>query len=279
MQELPKGGLLGKLQILTRRVKGLEIPLYAANACFFLILSVFPGLLVLLGLLRLTPLEVEWLGEMLSLFLPETFAAGVEALILTTYDNSHAAPVGLSALATLWSASRGTYSILKGLNRIYGVEEKRRWLRIRVLCVGYTLAFLLLVLLSLALQVFGGGLVLLLSRSQLRFARFLGYLLSFRNTFLLLLQTGFFALMFRMLPNRKLRWVQTLPGALLAALGWIIFSHIYSAYVERFASLRDVYGSVYAIALSMLWLYCCMCIVFCGGALNVLLHIGQNRER
>ena len=47
-----------------------------------------------------------------------------------------------------------------------------------------------------------------------------------------------------------------------------MFSDLYSIYVERFARLTNVYGSVYAVALSMLWLYCCMSIVFYGGALN-----------
>ena len=120
---------------------------------------------------------------------------------------------------------------------------------------------------------------MVLSRSRLRLARFVGYLLSFRSIFMLLLQTGFFALVFRMLPNRRLCRKQTFPGALLAALGWFIFSRIYSVYVERFAGLSNVYGSVYAIALSMLWLYCCMCIVFCGGTLNVLIHMDADRER
>ena len=42
-------------------------------------------------------------------------------------------------------------------------------------------------------------------------------------------------------------------------------------YVELFAGYTNVYGSVYAVALSMLWLYCCLSILFYGGALNKLL--------
>ena len=40
--------------------------------------------------------------------------------------------------------------------------------------------------------------------------------------------------------------------------------------------MSSIYGSVYAVALSMLWLYCCMSIVFYGGTLNVLLKTGKN---
>ena len=64
----------------------------------------------------------------------------------------------------------------------------------------------------------------------------------------------------------------SVPGALLASAGWLIFSDLYSIYVEKYASLTNIYGSVYAIALSMLWLYCCMSILFYGGALNQYLE-------
>ena len=78
--------------------------------------------------------------------------------------------------------------------------------------------------------------------------------------------------MFTFLPNGRNRFRDTVPGALLASLGWLIFSDAYSIYVERFAGLSNIYGSVYAVALSMLWLYCCLSILFYAGALNQYLE-------
>ena len=92
--------------------------------------------------------------------------------------------------------------------------------------------------------------------------------MDLRFFLLLFVQTSIFTLMFMVLPNRPNRFWDSLPGALLASLGWLIFSDLYSIYVERFAGLTSVYGSVYAVALSMLWLYCCVSIMFYGGALN-----------
>ena len=113
MREFPQGGIIGKTVHLWRRVSSLRVPLYAANASFFLILAVFPGLLLLLGLLRYTPLEVERLGEMLASFLPEALAEGAEEMILLTYDNTSGLTLGLSVVTTLWSASRGIYGMIK----------------------------------------------------------------------------------------------------------------------------------------------------------------------
>ena len=268
MGDFPKGGLIGRTVHLWRWLRDLRIPLYAANASFFIILALFPALLLFLGLLRYTPLEVERLAELLSGILPEALLEGAEELILLTYDATSAYTLGLSSVTTLWSASRSVYGLLTGLNCIYGAEENRGWLRVRLVSMGYTFAFLLVLVLTLGLQVFGTGLLTLLLQTGHPFVIFLLGLVDLRFFLLLFLQTIVFAAMFVALPNVKNSFRSSLPGALLASAGWLSFSNLYSIYVERFAHLTNVYGSVYAIALSMLWLYCCMAIVFYGGAMN-----------
>ena len=189
-----------------------------------------------------------------------------ESLIVSTYYNSSAGLLGISALAALWSSSRGIHGLLAGLNRIYGVREDRGWLCTRLICVGYPFVFLLLVLLTLVFQVFGQALA-----DRLWLGRLLSELIDWRSVWLLLAQVLIFDLIYMVLPNRHNRFLWSLPGAVLAALGWQLFSRVFSIYVEHFAGLSNIYGSVYAVALSMLWLYCCVSIIFYGGALNKLL--------
>lgn len=271
MAEFPTGGLIGKSVRLWRFVSSLKIRLHAAACCYFLVLAVFPGLLLLLGLLQMTNLEVERLGEMLSGVIPEALLEGMEEVILLTYDRLSVSAIGLSAVTTLWPASRGVYGLLTGLNAVYGAEESRGYLRTRLLCMGYTFAFLLILLLTLLLHVFGSRVAEILSRLDAPFFRFLTEYLDLRFFVLLFLQTVIFTAMFLALPNRRLRLREVVPGALLASCGWLIFSNLYSIYVERFGHLGNIYGSVYAVALSMLWLYCCISIVFYGGVLNRIL--------
>lgn len=266
-----RGGILGRTVRLFRAVAGLKIRLHAASCCYFLVLAVFPALLLLLGLVQLTNLEVERLGEMFAGVIPEAFLEGVEELILLTYDRLSASAIGLSAVTTLWPASRGIYGILTGLNAVYGVEESRGWLHTRLLSVAYTFVFLVVLVLTLLLHVFGSRVAAVLRRMDAPLFRFLTEYVNLRFFLLLLTQTAIFTAMFRALPNISTRFRDALPGALLASAGWLTFSNLYSVYVERFAHLGNVYGSVYAVALSMLWLYCCMSIVFYGGVLNRIL--------
>lgn len=271
MREFPKGGLIGKTVHLWRRISGLRVSLYAANASFFIVLAVFPALLLLLGLLRYTPLEVERLGELLAVFLPEVLAEGAEELVLLTYDNTSGVTLGLSVVTTLWSASRGIYGMIAGLNAMYAAEETRSYLHLRFLSVMYTFAFLLVLILTLGFHVFGTKLLGFLHSGSCPFLGVLPEMVDLRFFLLLILQTAIFAAMYMVLPNQRNLFREALPGALLASSGWLVFSNLYSVYVEHFAHLSNVYGSVYAVALSMLWLYFCMAIVFYGGVLNRLL--------
>ena len=144
----------------------------------------------------------------------------------------------------------------------------RGYFRTRLLCIAYTLAFLLVLLLTLALHVFGSSLFAFLQNATHPFLQFLLGVLDIRFIVLLAVQTAVFTAMFMVLPGRRNGFWESLPGALLASVGWLVFSNLYSIYVDNFAHLTNIYGSVYAIALYMLWHYCCMSIVLGGGALN-----------
>ena len=63
-------------------------------------------------------------------------------------------------------------------------------------------------------------------------------------------------------------WKQSLPGAVLASFGWLVFSNLFSVYVAYSSNYVNLYGTMYRAAMSFLWLYCCVSIVFYGGGLN-----------
>ena len=269
--DLPKGGILGKTVALATRLRDMRIPGHAANAGYFIVLSVFPALVLILSLLRYTALDAGDLLDLLAGILPAALMNAAEKLIISTYAHTGAAMVGVSAVGALWSASRGIYGLLTGLNHIYSVQENRGYFHTRFISVMYTVAFLAVLLLTLVLGVFGEGIIEMLPPARSVLGEFLAEVVDFRVVLMLVLQTGLFTAMFMVLPNRKNDFQESVPGALLATAGWMLITRAFSFYVEHFTRYSNVYGSVYAVALSMLWLYWCLSIVFYGGALNVLL--------
>ena len=260
-----------KLKRLAEYLGEQKVPLYAANASFFLILSVFPVLVILLALMRYTGLQVEVFTDLVAGVVPGALMPMVNRLVLGAYVNSTGTVLSVSAVAALWSSSRGMYSFVMGLNAIYDVKEDRGYIRTRLLSVCYTFAFLIVLILTLVLHVFGSDLLQFLEEIPF-IPGFLLSILDLRVFVLLILQTALFCGMFMVLPNERNRLGESIPGALLASIGWQVFTNVYSVYSQRFTAYASIYGSVYVVALGMLWLYFCICIVFYGGVLNKTLQ-------
>ena len=277
MRELPKGGVIAKTIRLVQTVSQLRVSVHAAHACYFIVLAVFPTLLLLLGLLRYTGLAVDSLVDILRGVIPAALMDSAERLIVNTYRSTTGTVLSISFLTALWSAGRGVYGLLTGLNAIYDVEENRGYFYTRAISVFYTFLFILVLLLTLVLHVFGASIMQALSVEDSPVLYLVAKIIDQRFFVLLGVQTVLFTAVFMVFPNKRNSLKQSLPGAVLASVGWLVFSDLYTIYVERYATLSNVYGSVYAVALSMLWLYCCVSILFYGGVLNRYLMQRQKQ--
>ena len=271
MKQLPRGGLIGKTIGAAGVIAELNIPFRAAYGAYFLILSAFPALLLVLNSLRYTALTVADLTAVLENVLPEALMDSVQELISSTYRSASSAVAGVSVLTLLWSSSKGVYGLLKGLNAVYGVEEDRGYVYTRGISVVYALLFLVVLVLTLVLHVFGNTLTNLLHGIENPVVMFLVDLIDLRSVLLLAVQVLLFTAIYMVLPNRRNGFWESLPGAVFSSVGWAVFSWAYSVYVTHFSKISNIYGSVYSVAVSMLWLYCCVSILFYGAALNKLL--------
>ena len=258
---------------LAQELTRLQIPVYGANACYFLAIAIFPALLLILASLRYTALSATDLIRFLEGVLPSALMGAAESLIVSTYYNSSAGLLGISALAALWSASRGIHGLLTGLNTIYGVRENRGWLETRLIDLGYTFVFLILLMVTLIFQVFGQSLANRFWVVQHPLVQFLVELIDWRSVWLLVAQILIIDLIYMVLPNKRNRFLPSLPGAAIAAVGWQAFSIGFSYYVEHMLThYTNIYGSIYTVAIGLLWIYCCMCILLFGGLVNRLLQ-------
>ena len=252
-------------------VMDLQIPVYAANACYFLVLMIFPALLLVMSSLRYTSLSANDLIEVLGTVVPSALMPTVERLIVNTYYNSSGVVISVSAVTALWSSSRGVYGLLTGLNHVYGVREDRGYFYTRLISVVYTFAFLMVLILTLVLHVFGKSIAAWINAKDLALVDWMVRVIDIRFLVLLGLQILVFTALYMVLPNRRNRFWSSLPGATVAAVGWQMFSNLFSIYVQRLNVYTNIYGSVYALALGMLWLYICVTIVLFGGVLNRLI--------
>ena len=97
------------------------------------------------------------------------------------------------------------------------------------------------------------------------------------STFGVLL-TALFTGVFLALPDKRQRFVHVLPGAAGAACAWVIYSEIYSWYVNHIAKASALYGSLSVLLLMLLWLYACISILFYGALLNHALFDWKKKK-
>lgn len=256
-----------------------KISIHAASACYFMTLAVFPLLVLVLSILRYTPLELQTLLEILDGLVPTALMGAVERLVRSTYENSSTALLSVSAVVALWSAGRSIYGLVMGLNAIYGVKESRNYFHIRGMNALYMVLFLVVLVLTLVIHVFGKAIVAMLPVETFPIFGFVADVVNSRYLLLLLVQTALFTAMYAALPNKRNPAGECVPGAVLASIGWQGFSAVFSLYVDNFRAYANIYGSVYAVALCMLWLYCCIYIIFLGGAFNRFLAWFRGEKR
>lgn len=248
------------------QMKKQDISAYAASMAFFLFLSLVPMLIVICTVIPYTPLTEENLVGVITDITPDMMDIMVESLIAEVYDKS-AGILSVAVLATIWSAAKAVMALMRALNAMHDVEEKRNYFVVRTVASFYTIIMLVVMILSLFLMVFGNRLVDILLNRIPQLQVLVSFLMNFRFVFVWAILTILFAMIYAYIPNIKLKFKEQLTGAMFSAILWSVFSWGFSVYVD-FGGVGSVYGSLSMIILGMIWMYCCMYIVLVGAYLN-----------
>ncbi|MBO5278296.1 MAG: YihY/virulence factor BrkB family protein [Lachnospiraceae bacterium] len=241
---------------------------FSAQAALFILISIFPIIMTLLNLIQFVPVTKTDFLRVVVEILPASFSALAVSIIEDLYLKSSGTLLSLSAVLTIWSASRGTMAIVNGLNSVYDIEETRNYLMLRLVSCFYTIGFILMILFTLMLLVFGNSLYSMIAARLPILHALAATLISMRTLLALVVLVCFFGFIYTVLPSRKARFSSQLPGALFSAAGWMTFSFFFSIYIDNFSNYSYMYGSLATIVLLMLWLYFCMYILFLGGEIN-----------
>jgi len=244
-----------------------QIGTNASAAAFFIMLSFIPCILVLFTLMKYTAVAQGELTEAAEQIIPANITPVIES-IFEEVSHYSAAVIPVNIIFAMWSAGMGVLAITNGLNAVHSTKETRGYFFTHIRAAFYTFIILLAVIVSLTLIAFGGFAMDLAVR----------YLPSVPASLLYLFHIRFFIgfaavvmitlVMYKFLPNKKIRFWGELPGALICAAGWLICSWIISVYLRIFTGFSSMYGSLTTIVLIMMWLYFSMYILLIGAEIN-----------
>lgn len=267
-----------KIKNITDKIAEDHISAYAAQSAFFIMLSLVPILLLLMTLVRFTPItQADIMTAAYELF-PKTVSSTIISIVNEVYSQTGTA-ISVSLLVALWSAGKGVLAISNGLNTIRGQIETRNYIFLRLRAAIYTVLFLLAIILSLVFLGFGNSISMLVNQYVPVFQYVMDFIIETRTVIMILVLIVFSLSIYMFLPNKRRRLRSQFPGAIFTAFGWTLASFIFSVYMDIFKGFSNMYGSLTTIVIIMLWLYFCMYVMLLGGEMNDLLEQWVDNSR
>jgi len=250
-----------------------RIPDQSAMLSFYLLLSIFPLLLLLIDLLGLLYQSGPGFQHVVYKYFARIAPSSASSLIDRTLAEAarNSGPIKLSIkLLFMWlPASQGVLAVIEGLNIAYGVSERRRWWKRYLSAYGLTIVSLLLLALGLMFLMIGGHVSEVLG-DRFGVSRFVGMVWQVLDWVFFI---AFVLIAFNILyiygpavKHRRWRWM--MPGTIVAALLWLIVSFGFKLYLHFMDFYANTYGSIGAVIILMIWFYFFGIAVLVGAEVN-----------
>ena len=239
---------------------------------YFILLSVFPFLIyvnALIGAFQFTAMEIR---EFLHPIFPGNIVSMLTVYIESVTENNSVSLLSFGIIITLFSASRSVRALSTVVDTAYGVTKVRGF--------WWNLGFSILFIFCLGLAVVAVAIIVPISEhfvlsvtELLRMSdRVAMYLNTWRWAVTVAVLFFVLLLLYYVVPNRRMRLRYVCPGAVFGVVGFLCLTRGFSVYVTYFFKNSAIYGSINAVILLLLWLYCVGVILAVGAELNGLLE-------
>lgn len=245
-----------------------KISAFSAQAAFFLILSIVPFLSLLLTLVKYLPISQTMLIDTVIGVIPTPFEPLVSTILNELYQKTNGAILSVSILVSVWSSAKGILAIINGLQSVYHIEMKRNYFILRFISALYTIVFVIAIIVTLLLMVFGNTIYHALKKQYPVAADVMSIFVKQKFILSFCILTLFFLFVYKLVKRANGSFINMIPGAVTASVSWIVFSYVFSIYIDKFSDFSYTYGSLATIVLLMLWMYICMYLLFIGAEIN-----------
>lgn len=253
------------LKLFIKNANKFSVNTYAASSAFFIFLSLVPIIFLVIYAIPFTGIDKSDAARLITLLLPSSIKGLVSGIIEDLYS-APAISLSFPVIIIIWSAAKAFADITQGLDKINGTEDKN-YLALRFWACCYTVVLIAAIILMLIIMVLGKNLNRLILKVFPELNSLYTALINLRYIIMLIILAVIFALLYKFAPNKKLKFTEQLPGAVLCSVLWGAFSWGFSFYISHFNSF-GLYGRLSTIIIAMFWMYFCMYIFFVGAYLN-----------
>lgn len=257
-----------------------RVGLMAAGVAFYGLLALFPAITAMVAIsgLIVEPAQIVSVVDRLSGLMPEEVITIITDQA-TEVAGSRNGGLGLAAISgvliALYSASKGVGSLIEGINVAYDEEEKRSFIKLKLVTLSLTLVLMLGLLVALvamlglpaALAILDLGSVV---ETLMSVALWIGL---FALTILGL------AILYRYAPSRdNPQWSWASPGAAIGCLVWVVASAGFAFYVGNFGTYNESFGTLAGVIVLLMWFWISAFIVLLGAELNAELEAQTRKD-
>jgi len=277
--ELKGKGLVGALKRTVKEFSEDNVTDWAAALTYYGVLSIFPGLLVLMSLLGLLgPRTTRTVEGTIRNVAPEEIGALVTGVVDQVKGDAGLASVAaiFGLVLAFWSASGYIAAFMRASNAIYDVPEGRPIWKTLPIRVGVTAIIGLMLVISAIIVVFTGDL-----------AYAVGDVIGLGSTavtvwniakwpVLVILISLMFAILYWASPNARhggFRWIS--PGGVFAVILWISASAAFAFYLANFGNYNKTYGTLAGVIAFLVWLWISNIAILMGAQLDAELERGR----
>lgn len=271
--------IINKIKYLIEKINKNSIAEHAAGCAYYTILAFIPLIMLILTLTKYIGIEQEALFFIFNELIPSNMLNDAVLSIVEEVYSKSLGTITISAIFILWSAGRGFFALCKGLNSAYEVEETNKFMKFRIRAIICTVVFIISVVLTLLLLVFGNSINVALQEKFNIFSKVINFLLKIKVLISTVLLLIVFTIMYKFIPKHKYKFRYQIPGAIIAVVACNIISIFYSIYVDVFTGFSLMYGSLTTIVLAMMWVYGCMYSILLGATMNKMIaEIVEKRK-
>jgi len=255
----------------------------ADAVAFNFFLSIFPFIIFILPIIASTPLGNNYVilaRESIRGILPTNAESYIFELIGGIEQEGNFGLLSIGFFLALYFSSNGMSKLMEGFDKSYNTTFKNRsFLKHRAIALGLTILLFVLLTISIGLIVLGTQLVeLVVSTFALSAAsEFIFFVLRWMIVFILFYSV--ITSIYRYGPSmlRKIRLFS--PGASLATFLSIFSSVIFSYFVNNFGKYNEIYGSIGALIVVLVWLQINAFILLIGFELNASIAVNGDLRR
>lgn len=255
----------------------------ADAVAFNLFISLFPFIIFILPIIVKTPFGLNYLSlfrQSIKGVLPATAENYIFQMVDGIQQEGSFGLLTIGFFLAIFFASNGMSKLMQGFDKSHSTTfKKRNFLNHRLVAIGLTILLAILGVFSITLIILFQQIMKVIT-SALDLGD--GFVLPFgiiRWVFLVLLFYSVITSIYRYGPSMYQRLKFFSPGATLATILSILSSVLFSYFVNQFGSYNEIYGSISALIVTLIWLQINAFILLIGFELNASIAVNRDMGR